>query len=73
MSRNLGTIDRVIRAAVVAPVLVGLGVVAGAGTAVGVVLLALAAAMVVTGAVGYCPLYAAIHLSTCGTGRASHN
>jgi hypothetical protein len=73
MSRNLGTIGRVMRAAVVAPVLVVLGVVVGAATAAGVVLLALAAVMVVTGAVGYCPLYAAIHLSTCGAGRASHN
>jgi hypothetical protein len=70
MPRNLGTLDRVVRAAVVAPVLVVLGVLAGAGTVFGLLLFALAGVMVATAAVGYCPLYAAIHVSTCGPDRA---
>ncbi len=70
MPRNLGTLDRVVRAVVVAPVLIVLGALAGAGTVVGLVLLAFAGVMLATAAVGFCPLYAAIHVSTCGTGRA---
>ena len=73
MPRNLGTVDRVVRAVVVAPVLIVLGVLAGAGTVVGLVLFALAGVMVATAAVGYCPLYAAIHVSTCGIDRASQS
>jgi hypothetical protein len=70
MPRNLGTVDRVVRAVLIAPMLLVLGAVVGAGTAVGLVLLAFALVMVATSAVGYCPLYAAIRVSTCGLGRA---
>jgi hypothetical protein len=73
MSRNLGPVDRVVRVLAVAPLLVVLGVLAGAGTVVGLVFFALAGVMVASAAVGYCPLYAAIHVSTWGAGRASQS
>jgi hypothetical protein len=63
MSTNESKLDRSIRA--------GLGVVAaivafvvGAGTVLGVILLVVAAILVVTAAVGFCPLYALLRIRT---------
>jgi hypothetical protein len=72
MTRNLGTIDRRIRGLVVAPLLVVLALLVGAGSIAGIVLLVLAAVMVATSAVGFCPLYALFHLSTRGPQPLSH-
>ncbi len=62
MSRNMGTTDRVFRAFVVAPALVAGGFVTSG--AVSVALFVLAAVMLATAAVGYCPLYAPFGVST---------
>jgi hypothetical protein len=70
MTRNLGTLDRRIRGLVVAPLLVVLALLVGAGSVAGIVLLVIAAVMVATSAVGFCPLYALFHLSTRGGPRA---
>lgn len=64
MQRNEGIADRAVRvviavAAAIAAMLVG------AGSVVGIVLLAVAAIMLVTAAVGFCPLYRIFGVSTC--------
>jgi len=64
MKRNMGTTDRLIRALVVAPVLVIVAWLIGFASIVGVILVVLAAVMVATAAVGFCPLYLPLHLST---------
>ncbi len=70
MITNEGTADRSIRAllgvvAVVAAVLVGIG------SLPGIVLLVLAGILLVTAAVGFCPLYRVFGISTCRV-PASH-
>lgn len=63
MTRNMGSLDRVVRL-VAAVVLVVGALLAGAGTTLGVVLLVVAAVLAVTSAVGFCPLYRLIGVST---------
>lgn len=65
MHANMGTPDRVIRGAIIAPALIILALLIGATEAVGIVLLVLAAVMLLTSAVGTCPLYAPFGVSTC--------
>lgn len=62
MKTNEGTIDRIARVviAVVAAI-----VAIAAGGALGVVLWIVAAVMLVTAAVGFCPLYRIIGVNTC--------
>lgn len=63
MARNMGSLDRVVRL-VAAVVLVVGALLAGAGTTLGVVLLVVAGVLAVTAAVGFCPLYRLLGLST---------
>jgi fatty acid desaturase len=70
MTRNMGLADRIIRAFVVAPVLVVLAALVGFASVLGVVLVVLAAVMVGTAAVAYCPLYSLFHLHTDHRGGA---
>jgi hypothetical protein len=72
MSRNLSNLDRGLRAFVVAPVAIVLAIVVGAGTLGGILLFALAATMLATSAVGFCPLYALLHLNTSGRTPLPH-
>jgi hypothetical protein len=65
MKRNLGTLDRTLRTFVLAPVLIVVGIVVGPATVLAWVLYALAAVMVATSAVSFCPLYALFGASTC--------
>jgi Protein of unknown function (DUF2892) len=66
MSRNMSNLDRGLRTFVVAPVAIVLAFVAGAGSIGGLVLFALAAIMLGTSAVGFCPLYRLFHIDTRG-------
>jgi hypothetical protein len=66
MPRNMSNLDRGLRAFAVAPVAIVLATVAGAGSIGGIVLFALAAIMLGTSAVGFCPLYRLLHLDTRG-------
>jgi hypothetical protein len=66
MSRNMSNLDRGLRGFVVAPVAIVLATVAGAGSIGGIVLFALAAIMLGTSAVGFCPLYGLLHIDTRG-------
>lgn len=64
MTRNEGTADRAIRLLVGVVAAVAAFVV-GAGSVLGIVLLAVGAIMLVTAATGFCPLYRVFWLSTC--------
>ncbi len=64
MNINMGSIDRLVRAFVVAPVAIVVALVVGAGSVAGIVLLALAAIMLATAAVGVCPLYKLFKINT---------
>lgn len=63
MTRNLNTTDRLLRAGLGA-ILVALAIPVGVSSITGIVLLVLAAVMLGTAALGYCPLYAALGIST---------
>lgn len=66
MIKNMGKADRTIRGFVIAPVLLVLSLVAvEPGSTVGIVLIALAAVMAGTAAIGTCPLYMPFGVSTC--------
>lgn len=65
MKVNMGTADRVVRAFVVAPVLLVVAAVVGFGTVIGIIATVLAVVMLGTAAVGSCPLYLPFHASTC--------
>ena len=63
MKQNIGNADRIVR--VVLAVLLAVGAwMAGFGSVGGIILLVLAAVMLVTSAVGFCPLYAPFAFST---------
>lgn len=64
MHQNMGPEDRLGRGLLVTPVLVWVAALTGFGSAVGIIALVVAAAMVATAAVGYCPVYALLHLHT---------
>jgi len=63
MSKNLGGLDRVIRLVIAAvAAFVAFGV--GASSVLGIVLLVVAGIMLVTAAIGWCPLYRIFGLRT---------
>lgn len=64
MQTNMGTLDRVVRGVLVAPVALIVASVVGIGTLGGIVLAIVAVIMGVTALVGFCPLYRLIGLST---------
>ena len=64
MTKNMSNFDRKLRGYAAAPLLLIVALLVGAGTITGVVLIGLAVVMAVTATVGFCPLYAAIHIST---------
>jgi hypothetical protein len=72
MSRNMSNLDRGLRSFVIAPVASILAVVIGVGSIGGGVLFALAAIMLATSAVGFCPLYTLFHLDTRGRTPLPH-
>lgn len=63
MKQNIGNTDRIVR--IVLAVLLTVGAwMAGFGSLGGILLLVLALAMLVTSAIGFCPLYAPFSFST---------
>jgi len=72
MRHNMGKADRVVRTVLVAPLLAVAALAVGWSSIFGIVLLVLAAVMLATSAVGYCPLYRLVGLSTCPVRRATH-
>jgi len=72
MTRNLSRLDRGLRALVVAPAAVVAALLVGAGSIAGVALFALAAMMLTTSAIGFCPLYRLLHIDTGGRTLLPH-
>ena len=74
MTRNMGILDRSLRAFIVAPVAIVMGLLVGAGSVAGVVLLVVAGIALATGATGVCPSYTLLGISTCPRGlhRVGH-
>ena len=66
MTRNMSNLDRALRAFVAAPAAVIAAVLAGAGSVGWIVLFAIAAVMLATSTVGFCPLYTLLHIKTSG-------
>ena len=64
MKPNESQIDRVIRVGI-AVVAVVVAIIVGPASVVGIVLFVVAAVMLVTAAVGFCPLYRVFGISTC--------
>jgi hypothetical protein len=69
MNKNVGTIDRSIRAIVgiVAIAAYAMGMVAGT---LGIILLVVGIVMLGTAAIGWCPPYALLGINSCGTKSA---
>jgi hypothetical protein len=61
-----------LRAFLVAPAAIVVAFVVGAGSIAGILLFALAAIMLATSAVGFCPLYNLLHLNTRGRTPLPH-
>jgi Protein of unknown function (DUF2892) len=72
MTKNMGTIDRLARAFLIAPAATIAALALGAGSIAGVVLLVVAAIMVATAAAGFCPLYALFGIDTRGRRPLAH-
>ena len=68
MKRNMGVLDRTVRVFVVAPTLIGIGVIVGSASAASWILYGFAAVMVLTSAVGFCPTYRLLGITTAGAG-----
>ena len=64
MTRNEGNLDRIIRVVIAIAAIAGAWAV-GFGSVLGIVLAVVAVVMLVTAAVGFCPLYRVFGLSTC--------
>ena len=68
--KNMGGLDRAVRAFVIAPVAIGVAIALGASSIGGFVLFAVAGIAVTTGAAGICPSYVPFGIDTHGRGRA---
>jgi hypothetical protein len=67
MSVNMSRLDRRLRAFLIAPAAVVIGIVAGPASVAAIVLYAVGAIMLATATVGFCPIYALLRLD--GRGR----
>jgi Protein of unknown function (DUF2892) len=72
MSKNMNGLDRGLRAFLVAPLAIIVALVVGAGSIFGIALFAIAAIMLATSAIGYCPLYTLLHVNTRGRKPLPH-
>ncbi len=64
MARNMGAYDRWLRVLGVAPAAIVIALAIGAGTVGGVILFVIAGIMLASSAVGFCPTYTLIGIST---------
>ena len=74
MTRNMGTLDRGLRAFVVAPSAIVVALFLGAGTLGSVILFVVAGIMLTTAVAAFCPTYTVIGISTRphGVHRVGH-
>ena len=68
--KNMGGVDRALRAFVIAPVAILAAVAVGASSVAGLVLFLVAGVALVTGATGICPSYVPFGIDTHRRGRA---
>jgi hypothetical protein len=68
MRKTVGNTDRALRGLLAIGAVAASGVV-GFSSGLGIVLLAVAAILAVTGASGYCPVYSLTGINTCGTDK----
>jgi hypothetical protein len=68
--KNMGSLDRAVRAFVIAPVAIVVAFALGAASIVGIVLFVVAGIALATGATGSCPSYVPFGIDTHGCGRA---
>ncbi|MGA8248772.1 MAG: DUF2892 domain-containing protein [Nocardioides sp.] len=73
MNQNVGSADRKLRAVLVAPALVVIGLLVGPGGWLALVLYGLAVVMWATAAAGSCPVYSVLGLRTCPLQRVSND
>lgn len=64
MTRNMGILDRSLRAFVIAPVAIAVAFIVSTGSVAGVVLFVVAGIALATGATGVCPTYTLLGIST---------
>ena len=67
--KNMGSLDRALRAFVIAPVAIVAALALGASSIGAIVLFTVAGIALVTGAVGRCPSYVLFGIDTHGRGR----
>jgi hypothetical protein len=72
VSTNMSNLDRGLRSFLIAPLAIVLAIIVGAGSIVGILLFVLAAIMLATSAVGFCPLYRLLHIDTRGRTALPH-
>jgi hypothetical protein len=74
MIRNMGALDRGLRAFLVAPAAIVVALLLGVWTVVGVILFVFAGIMLATAATGFCPTYTLFGISTHprGVHRVGH-
>ncbi|HVC88917.1 MAG TPA: DUF2892 domain-containing protein [Gaiellaceae bacterium] len=72
MTTNMHLLDRRLRAFLVAPAAIVVAFLVGAGSVTGIVLFAVAGIMLATSAIGYCPLYAVLHIDSRGRRPLAH-
>lgn len=68
--KNMGSLDRALRAFVIAPVAIAVAVALGASSIGGIVLVVVAGIALTTGATGRCPNYVLFGIDTRGRARA---
>ncbi len=64
VTRNVGNLDRGLRAFVIAPVAIVAAILAGASSIGGIALFALAGIMLASSAAGFCALYTLVRIHT---------
>jgi hypothetical protein len=75
MIRNMGTLDRALRAFVIAPAVIVVALLLGTGTVAGIVLFVVAGIMLATAATAFCPAYIVPGINTYprGVNRVGHH
>lgn len=68
MRTNEGPLDRLVRV-IAAVVVAGIAFLVGPTSVIGIVLFVVAAVLLVTAAVGFCPLYRVFGISTCAVAK----
>jgi hypothetical protein len=66
MTRNLGSVDRIVRGVLVAPLALAGALAVGPAGPAGILLFLVGAIMLVTAATGFCPLYRLVGVDSRG-------